>query len=235
MEYINCKIGKDGLYVSSKTPQAGYVETKYGTNPEKITYKKALDSIEGVITSFLVEDVTFDGKTLKFCNLTLVNGEVTTKLSVNVNNTYGNYTEEFTRLISSLDGYKPGEHVIIQAKYKNYTNKEGKDKRSLSVYINHKNIIADNGKPASTGFIPFDSVPRPVAEDKRGETHWNWDAAMDFWYAKYVEISKRIRDKAPATTKPSTQKAEPNKMETPKKGVSAPSGAVTQPDDDLPF
>lgn len=238
MGYNNFKIGKDGLYTSSKTPQEGYTETRYGTNNEKITYKKNVDSIEGVITKFLHKDITFEGKTLKIVELTFKNGNDFNTLSCNQYRANGgNYSDEFTRIISAMRGYKIGEFAKLTAYHRTYKDKNGVDRKSLVVNINHTNILNEDGKPEWTGFIPFDEVPKPESKIVREETVWNYDAQMDFYWEEYKKIAKNVNESnSPSTSsEPTIQESKPSQK------IEEPSGTVRQPvptvedDDDLPF
>lgn len=238
MGYNNFKIGKDGLYMSSKTPQEGYVETRYGTNNEKVTYKKNVPSIEGIVTNFMTKEVTFDGKKLTLVELTLKDGDELNILSCNQYRTNGsNYSEDFQQMISVLNDYEVGQPVKLTATHKKYNDKNGVERKSLVIYLNYKNIQGDNGKNKSTGFISFNDVPRPEAVEKRGSVSYNFDAQMDFYWEKYTNISKKLREYYQQTAKEEDSKPVQNSAPQASAPVQVPSGAVVQPedDDDLPF
>ena len=129
MEYRNFSIssGKGKLYLKEKQPTQGYEEVSYGTEGKK-TYHQYHDSIKGMPKYFDVKEVQYDGKTLKFMELSLVDGDVSNKVSVPLKNTKGGYTDEARALLSALVGMDLNEEVTLSTKTTTTTGKNGKDK-----------------------------------------------------------------------------------------------------------
>lgn len=224
MNYENYKIGAEGLYQSSKTEKEGFEKKTYGTD-NKVTYVKKINKIEGVITGVEQKEFTHEGKTIKTIEVKIQDGDTLHQISTPLKNQKGNnYSEATIATLSALNGYKVGQRCSFSAYYKKSTGSNGKEYNNLNVSINHLDILNDNSKPEWTGFIPFSEVPKATSKEVAGETQWNFDAAMEFWYNKLQEISKRFED-APA---PAQQ---------PKTTPSAPTAAAISlsTDDDLPF
>lgn len=221
MNYNNYSLSssKGKLYLKSKTPQEGYEEVKYGTDGKSVTYHKYTNSIKGVPTQLEVKEVSYEGRTLKFLELTLTDGEDANKVSVPLKNK-GGYTDEVKTLLSALNGLELGEEVILSPSLSKYTNKQGAEKTQLQVYINYVNRVGENGKNLSTGFISYNDIPKPEEKVVAGDRTWNWEKQTEFYYAKLTEIQAKF-------SKP-TQPGVTSKTES--------KPPVTAPDNDgLPF
>lgn len=223
---------KGKLYLKEKAPTPGYVEVTYGTDGNKKTYHKYEDSIQGMPKAFETKEIEFEDRTLRFLEFTLEDGDIINKVSVPLKNKTG-YTNEVKAIVSALNGLKPGELVTFTPKASTYTpTNGGKPKENLNIYINYINILGENSKGQSTGFIPFSEIPRAEKEvdEDDGEVTWNWKPVNKFFSKKLKEISDRF-ESAPTT--------EPEPTPT----ASAPKAASTKPeqkteeeeDDDLPF
>ena len=200
MTYNNFSIssGKGKLYLKEKQPTEGYEEVTYGTEGKK-TYHKYFNSIKGVPSYFDSKEVQFDGRTLRFLELTLVDGDVSNKVSVSLKNK-GGYTDEVKLLLSALDGLELGEEVTLSTAKSAYKNKKGEDKEQLNIYINYVNRLNDAGKGLSTGYIPFSDIPKPTSKVVAGDTTWDWTEQTEFYYSKLTSILERF--KKTSTTQP---------------------------------
>lgn len=196
MDYKNYSLstGKGKLYLKSKTPQEGYEEVTYGTDAKK-TYHFYVNSIKGVPSYFESKEVQFDGRTLKFLELTLVDGEISNKLSLPLKNK-GGYTDEVKALLSALNGLELGEEVTLSPVKNKYTNKKGEEKEQLGIYINYVNRLGENGKGLSTGYIAFDAIPKPTSKIVAGDTTWDWSEQTEFYWGKLTEIENRFKSTA---------------------------------------
>jgi hypothetical protein len=217
--------GKGKLYLKEKQPTEGYEEVSYGTEGKK-TYHKYFSSIKGTPKYLESKEVQFDGRTLKFLELTLVDGDINNKVSVPLKNK-GGYTDEVKLLISALNGLDLGEEVTLSTAKSTYKNKKGEDKEQLNIYINYVHRLNDANKGLSTGFIPFADIPKPTSKVVAGDTSWDWSEQTEFYYAKLTEILERFKN-----TSTNTQVATPQPQEKPK---AVPSQKVEEEADDLPF
>lgn len=199
MTYNNFSIssGKGKLYLKEKTPTEGYEEVTYGTEGKK-TYHKYFNSIKGVPSYLESKEVQFDGRTLRFLELTLIDGDISNKVSVSLKNK-GGYTDEVKLLLSALDGLEMGEEVTLSTAKTSYKNKKGEDKEQLNIYINYVNRLGENGKGLSTGYIPFTDIPKPTSKVVAGDTTWDWTEQTEFYYAKLTSILEKFKNSTPAT------------------------------------
>lgn len=196
MTYNNFSIssGKGKLYLKSKTAQDGYEKVTYGTNGESVTYHKYSDSIKGIPTNFEVKEIQHEGKTLKFMELTLTDGETLNKVSVPLKNLKGGYTDESRALLSSLVGLELGEEVTLATKATTTTGKNGKEYKNLNIYINYVNRLGENGKGLSTGFIPYTEIPAPLEKVVAGDKVWDWTPQTEFFYTKLQEVQAKFQN-----------------------------------------
>lgn len=201
--------GKGKLYLKSKTPQEGFEKVTYGTNGESITYHKYADSIKGFPSLFEVKEITHEGKTLKFVELTLTDGEVLNKVSVSLKNTKGGYTDETRALLSALNGLTLGEEVTLTTKATTTTGKNGKEYKNLNIYINYINILGENGKGQTTGFIPYTEIPAPIEKIVAGDKVWDWTPQTEFFYSKLGEIITKFQNVPTQSTTPTPQVPKP--------------------------
>lgn len=239
MTYNNFSIssGKGKLYLKEKQPTAGYEEVTYGTEGKK-TYHKYFNSIKGIPSYLESKEVQFDGRTLKFLELTLVDGDVSNKVSLPLKNK-GGYTDEVKLLLSSLNELELGDEVTLSTAKSAYKNKKGEDKEQLNIYINYVNRLNDAGKGLSTGFIPYADIPKPTSKVVAGDTTWDWSEQTEFYYSKLTAILERFKNK-PLTSTPAP-KAEPKSANalppiSPSEAF-APAGKLVNEDemDKLPF
>jgi len=233
MTYNNFSISssKGKLYLKEKQPTPGYEEVSYGTEGKK-TYHKYYNSIKGIPSFFEQKDVQFDGRTLKFLELTLVDGDSSNKVSVPLKNK-GGYTDEVKLLLSALSGLELGEEVTLSTAKSTYTNKKGEEKSQLNIYINYVNRLADNGKGLSTGFIPFNDIPKPTSKTVAGDTVWDWTEQTEFYYKKLTEIQAKFSN---APKKENTQSSSPMPTATPEQAFdTSKSFAPDTVHDNLPF
>lgn len=195
MNYNNYSISssKGKLYLKSKTPLDGYEKVTYGTNGENTTYHKYFQSIKGTPTYFEQKEIQHEGRTLKFLELTLVDGDNSNKISVPLKNK-GGYTDEVKLLISALVGLDMGEEVTLSVAKSKYTNKKGEEKEQLNLYINYVNRLGENGKGLSTGYINYKDVPPPTSKVVAGDTTYDWTAQTEFYYEKLQEIQTKFQN-----------------------------------------
>ena len=209
MTYNNFSIssGKGKLYLKEKQPTEGYEEVTYGTEGKK-TYHKYFNSIKGIPSYFDSKEVQFDGRTLRFLELTLVDGDVSNKISVPLKNK-GGYTDEVKLLLSALYGLELGEEVTLTTAKSTYKNKKGEDKEQLNIYINYVNRLNDAGKGLSTGYIPFGDIPKPTSKVVAGDTTWDWSEQTEFYYGKLTAILERFKNSGDAPAQSSAPKSAP--------------------------
>jgi hypothetical protein len=195
MTYNNYSIsaGKGKLYLKEKQPTPGYEEVTYGVEGKK-TYHKYSDSIKGFPKEFTVKEITHEGKTLKFLELTLLDGDTSNKISTSLKNAKGNYTDEVKALLSALNGLNLGEEVTLSTKATTTTGKNGKEYKNLNIYINYVNILGDNGKGQGTGFIPYTEIPAPIEKIVAGDKTWDWSPQTEFFYSKLGEIQAKFQN-----------------------------------------
>lgn len=202
MNYNNFSLSasKGKLYLKEKSPTEGYEEVTYGTEGKK-TYHKYFSNIKGLPTYLEQKSVEFDGRTLKFLELTLVDGDDANKVSVPLKTKFG-YTDEVKALISALNGLELGEEVSLNPSVNKYTNKKGEEKKQLQLYINYTNRLGENGKSLSTGYITFDNIPKATSKIVAGDTTWDFTDQTEFYWKKLTEIEERFKNQ---TTSSSTQ------------------------------
>ena len=236
MNYNNYSLsaGKGKLYLKEKTPTQGYEEITYGTEGKK-TYHKYENSIKGIPTFFGTKEVQYDGKTLRFLEFTLVDGDVSNKLSVSLKNK-GGYTDEVKALISAMSGLDLGEEITLTPTSSVSTGKNGKEYKNLNIYINYVNRLGENGKGLSTGYIDFNDIPKPVSKVVAGDTTWDWEAQTVFYWEKLTEIENRFKGTASSTSQDNTPKQEQKlPTATPAQAFEPASNFIEEEHDDLPF
>lgn len=226
MEYRNYSISrkKGKFYLKEKQPTEGYEEVTYGEGQK--TYHKYQNTIQGTPTYFGVKDVEYQGRTLQFLELSLVDGDITNKVSANLKNK-GGYTDEVKIILSALNGYKVGEPVTMTPKVTTSTGKNGKTYENLNMYMNYINIKNDDGKGQSTGYINYEDIPAPIkSDDGMGGFTWDWTPSNKFYYNKLQEIEARFANSAESanTTSAPAPTQEP---------VAASTGV--EEEDSLPF
>lgn len=214
MNYYNYSIsaGKGKLYLKEKSPKEGYEEIIYGSEGKK-TYHKYSDSIKGTPKNLEVKEVNYDGKVLKFLELTLLDGEDSNKVSAPLKNAKGNYTDEVKAILSALNGLKLGEEVTFTTKATTTTGKNGKEYKNLNIYINYVNILGENGKGQGTGFIPYTDIPTPTEKTVAGDKVWDFSPQTEFYYSKLGEIIERFKSSTTPSQAPSTKSETPKKEE----------------------
>lgn len=226
--------GKGKLYLKEKQPTEGYEEVTYG-NEGKKTYHKYFNSIKGVPSYFDSKEVQFDGRTLRFLELTLVDGDVSNKVSVSLKNK-GGYTDEVKLLLSALDGLELGEEVTLSTAKSTYKNKKGEDKEQLNIYINYVNRLNDAGKGLSTGYIPFADIPKPTSKVVAGDTTWDWTEQTEFYYSKLTNILERFKNNS-GNSQPQAEAKPKNAVPTASPQEAFEPASTTKKEDynDLPF
>lgn len=185
--YISKKRGK--FYLKESQPTAGYEEVIYGEG--KKTYHKYFKYVQGVPSYFGTKEVEYDGKTLKFLELSLTDGDDVNKISVPLKNK-GGYTDEARKIISALNSADLKEKLSFSLKLKKYTKKNGSEGEDLAIYGNYVDIEGENGKPASTGFIKFNEIPPPTFKKVAGDIVWDFTGQTEFFYNKIQEIEERF-------------------------------------------
>lgn len=234
--------GKGKLYLKEKTPTEGYEEITYGTEGKK-TYHKYADNIKGFPKSLEVKEIEFEGKTLKFIELTLIDGEDHNKVSAPLKNVKGNYTDEAKALISALSGLNLGEEVTLTVKTTVTQGKNNKEYKNLNVYINYTKILGENNKGLSTGFIHFNDIPKPIEKVVAGDKVYDWSPQTEFYYAKLGELVTKFQTSTATDTPPPPPADDDHVGTTPKHPKTAtaqeafePASSFKEEDhDDLPF
>lgn len=213
MTYNNYSIsaGKGKLYLKEKNPTDGFEEVTYGEG--KKTYHQYHDSIKGTPQNFEVKEIQYDGKTLKFIELTLVDGDDHNKVSTSLKSPKGNYTDETKALISALNNLDLGEPVTLSVKTTTTTGKNNKEYKNLNLYINYVNRLGENGKGLSTGFISYTDIPAPIEKIVAGDKTWDWSPQTEFFYTKLQEVQEKFKENSSSTASPTqTPKGEISKV-----------------------
>jgi hypothetical protein len=236
MTYNNFSIssGKGKLYLKEKQPTQGYEEVSYGTEGKK-TYHQYHDSIKGMPKYFDVKEVQYDGKTLKFMELSLVDGDVSNKVSVPLKNTKGGYTDEARALLSALVGMDLNEEVTLSTKTTTTTGKNGKEYKNLNIYINYVNRLGDNGKGASTGFISYNEIPAPIEKIVAGDKTWDWTPQTEFFYGKLQEVQAKFQNGQTASQPQVNAEAPKIPVASPAEAFEPATNVNKKEHDDLPF
>jgi len=234
MEYNNYSIslGKGKLYLKSSEPKDGYEKVTYGTD-NKVTYHAYVNSIKGKLKYFDTKEVEYQGKKLSFLEVSLIDGEVSNKVSVPLKNSKMNFTDEVKALVSALNSAEVGEDVALSAVKSTTTGKNGKEYTNLNIYINYVNKLGENGKGLSTGFISFDEIPKPEKEDDEdlGVT-WNWKPVNKYYAQKIKELQAKFKNSPSESSTPAPQPSAP----APQKGKVEMSAHIPDPaGSDLPF
>ena len=198
--------GKGKLYLKEKQPTENYEEITYGTENKK-TYHRYFDSVKGLPTYFGTKEVSYDGKTLRFLELTLVDGDEHNKISVPLKNTKNGYSDESRAIISALNSLKMGEPITFTTKSTTTTGKNGKEYKNLNIYVNYVNIMNDDNKGLSTGFIPYAEIPAPDKKTVAGDVVYDWSPQTEFFYERLQEIEKRFADGGSSQPAPKVEKA----------------------------
>lgn len=190
MTYNNYSISysKGKLYLKSKEAKEGYEKVTYGTDNRTI-YHKYADRVQGTLSKVEVSEKEFEGRKLVFFEVTLVDGDTVNRVSTVLRNVKGNYTDEVKCLVSALNSAEFGSNVSLSVVK---TKSEKTDKDFLNIYINYLDRLGENGKPTSTGFIPYDEIPRAEKEeDPDLGVSWNWKPVNKYYAQKIKEIEAR--------------------------------------------
>lgn len=244
MEYRNFSIsrGKGKLYLKEKQPTQGFEEITYGEG--KKTYHQYHDRIKGVPKEFGVKEVEYEGRKLRFLELSLEDGEVVNKVSVNLKNK-GGYTDEVKALLSALKGLEMGEVVSLAPHRSVTTGKNGKEYENLNIYINYDDRKDESGKSPSTGYINYTDIPAPTSSIVAGDKVWDWTPQTEFYYEVLQEVEAKFNNAPATSTSAPAQKAAPAKTAPKQSGNKVPTatpeqafepvGQVADVHDDLPF
>lgn len=234
MTYNNFSISssKGKLYLKEKQPTEGYEEVTYGTEGKK-TYHQYHDSVKGTPKSLEVKEIQYEGKTLKFLEFTLLDGEVSNKISVPLKNQKSNYTDEVKGILSALNGLDLGEEITFSPKASVSTGKNGKEYKNLNIYINYVNRLGENGKGLSTGFIPYGDIPAPDKKTVAGDVVYDWTPQTEFFYSKLGEIQAKFQNGASQPQQEKPKNAVPTA--TPKESFETTPKVKEQDYSDLPF
>jgi len=238
MNYKNLRFkwGNGKFVESAKQPSEGFQKIEY-TDPDsktdKVTYHKFHDEVSGIISSVGMNETHFG--TFLRVNVKTGTDEITS-IQVPYENQYG-FSRETKALISSLRDYKLGEDVTIKPVVKTFTRRNGNEGKDVNFYINYKNIMNDEGKPATTGYIKFDELPELEKEEKRGKTTYNSDKQMDFYYEVLQKVvadfEKYWEDKKANSASNTEGDASASAPEEEKAGALEPNAEFNE--DDLPF
>lgn len=238
MTYNNYSIslGKGKLYMKSSEPKEGYEKVTYGTD-NKITYHKYENSIKGNLKYFDTKEVEFQGKKLAFLEVSLIDGEISNKVSVPLKNSKSNYTDEVKALVSALNSAEIGEEVTLSAvKTTSTSAKNGKEYTNLNIYINYVNKLGENGKGLSTGFISFDEIPKPEKEeDEDLGTTWNWKPVNKYYAQKIKEIQAKFQNSPQQSETASTANVGAPRPKTANQAFPSSSIMNEKEPNDLPF
>ena len=228
MTYNNFSIskGKGKLYLKEKQPTDGYEEVTYGEG--KKTYHQYHDRIKGVPEFFGTKEVNYQGRTLRFLELSLKDGDTVNKVSVNLKNK-GGYTDEAKALISALKNLELGEEVSLSAVKNISEGKNGKTYENLNVYINYLGRKDENDNNPSTGYIHYNDIPKPIKKEVAGDTVWDFSPQTEFYYQVFQEIEGRFKNNSSNTEQPKQETSQPKTKTTAEAFVPAEEG------DDLPF
>lgn len=239
--YFRISGSKGAFYQSSKEPKDGYEKIEYNGG---ITYHKYQKTLTGVLVSLGKKDIsTKDGKTIPMFEVILRDGDIEHVISTNLKSANGKrYSREVEMLLGALRNYNTGETITISPVIKKYTGKDGVERDSLNIYINYTNIMGDNQRPMSLGFIPFSEIPGPEVEEVAGDKVYTYKACMEFYYKILTDLSAKfpVRVYTPRENPPAQQAPAANTTAAataPKQPVAASAPPVADDDDDdsLPF
>lgn len=189
---ISAKLAK--FYQKEKQPTEGYEEVKYEVGGRKgVTYHKYQDRVQGKPVFFDVKEVDYEGSKLRFLELTLEDGDDHNKISVPLKNK-GGYTDDAKNIISILYNADITEPISVSLKTNTYTKKNGKEGSSLNIYGNYLNRKDSEGRGESTGYIPYNDIPKPTSKTVAGDTVWDFTPQTEFFYEKLQEIIQRFKD-----------------------------------------
>lgn len=194
MGYINLKIsGKNGkMYESSRDPKEGFEKVLYGENNSKVTYHKYHDKIEGKFIGFNLSDMVTDRANITLLNVKLQGIDDLYTVSVPLKTAYGGISDAAKSLVSSFYNAVP-EHDYTMTSFIKKNEKDGKSYDNQVVYVNSKTEIGENGKGLSTGFIPFNDVPRADKKDDGfGKITYDNTNVNMFFATKIREIESKF-------------------------------------------
>lgn len=225
MAYNNFSVSKKmaQFYLKESQPTEGYIEVTYGEG--KKTYHKYFKQVKGTPVYFGAKEVEYEGRILKFLELTLKDGDDMNKISVPLKNKAG-YTDEARKIISIMNKADITEPIVLSMRNSKYTNSKGVEKEDLQIYGNYVERLNEDGRGLTTGFIPFDEIPKPESKTVAGDTVWDWTPQTEFYYQKFLEIETKFKDVASQET---NSKKEPAKKENKKEYAEADES------NDLPF
>lgn len=222
MEYKNLKIsGKNGkMYESSKEEKEGYSKVTYGEKNEKVTYHKYIDKIEGKFAGFGISQMNSDVANITMLNVKIQGENILYTISVPLKTGYGGVSDASKALISAFYGAIPNHSYSVTA-FTKQNEKNNKTYDNQVVYVNSLTTMGENGKGLSTGFIPFNEIPRAKREDDGlgGVTYDNKEVNL-FYGSKIKEISSKF-EQVPSGEHTPQKESEPHVNE--------------EEDDDLPF
>lgn len=209
---------KAQFYQKANQPTDGYEEVTYGTEGKK-TYHKYQKSVEGFPTHFGIKEIEYEGRPLRFLEISLTDGDTLNKISLPLKNK-GGYTDEVKKVVSALNGADLKEKISFSMRINKYTNSKGQEKEDLAIYGNYPNKIGDNDRPMSTGYISYDDIPKPTSKVVAGDTTWDFTTQTEFFYNKINELTEKFNSVDGTSAQP--------------KAATTKTQKVNEPDD-LPF
>lgn len=186
MKYQNYSVGASGLYQKSKVEMEGYVLDAIQGN-----FKKYVDGITGVVSSIKMRESVWDGKTLRFFEISLLEDDTTHTLSVSQMNQKGtNYSTETRLLLGSLKGYEVGERVTLMTYYK---AREGSQYKDFKCFLNYTDKPKNaDGRLQSTGYIMHTDAPAPIVTELLGIKQYNFTEQVEFYKNLFDTVADKI-------------------------------------------
>lgn len=246
MAYKNLTLNfKKAQFVeTSKEPKEGFERNDWTMNDKSGTnYKKFYKNVKGVVTTIKEDKVNFNGREVNLLKVMLDESGSSDIISLAFE-LWGDYgmDSDAMNMLGALRGMEKGEEVTITPVARLYTNRKGVEKKAINIYINYVNKLNEEGKGLSTGFIPYDEVPKLESEEKRGRTVYNSDARDDFYYdilkdlsQKFVYEGNNSNENTSAPSQPTEDEGQGLPQVSPTDAFEPATNFKPEEHDDLPF
>ena len=228
------KVDSEGyIYLTSKTPQAGYKEY-FNRENVSLGFKKVFSATDdGYISYIGVRTAEFDTGKVEYVAVSIKNGDSIESVQfplLTQKDKLSNYAKALAQVLPNIDFSKKYSLSFDKRKDDNgYTIKniyfnqtDLKDTPAVPIFHKYKNKEDNNGGdiPGMEQFVGLG-----------GKVSWDTSAQDNFLYASLMEQIERFKNFNSSTPQPEVNE---QPKETPK-NVSTPTPAVEDEDEDLPF